>query len=139
MEKREDIITERVWKLLSNIAVLFELESALAWHQPSINLLSVPKDQINAEFDKQTELVTTCENTMDIFSRDDVKELLDKMQYPSERKWTQAVVEKMRRAEAILDSFWNALDEHFQNENGGSLQELLASIVPPRTLERTPE
>ena len=139
MEKRKDIITERVSTSLSNLAVLFELESALAWHQPSINLLSVPKDQIFDKFDKETELMMACENTMDIFSRDDVRELLDKMQYPSERKRTQAVVEKMRRAEAILDSFWNGLDEHFRNENGGSLQELLASVVPPRTLERTPE
>ena len=51
----------------------------------------------------------------------------------------RVVVEKMRRAEAVLDSFWNALDEHFQDENGESLQELLASVVSPRTLERTPE
>ena len=60
MEKEKDIITERVSKSLSNIAVLFELESALAWHQPSINLLSVSQDQINNEFDKKTELVMKC-------------------------------------------------------------------------------
>ena len=139
MKKRNDIITGRVSKSLSNIAVLSELHSALAWHQPSINLLSVPEDRINNEFDKRTELVTICENTMDTLSGHDVNKLLDGMQYPSERKRTQVVVEKMRRAESILDSFWNALDEHFQNENRKSLQELLASMVPPRKLKRTPE
>ena len=139
MEKQKGIITERVSKLLSNIAVLFELDSAIVWHQPSINLLAVPEGQINDEFDKRTELVMTCEDTIGIFSIDDVKELLDRMQYPSERKRTQVVVEKMRAAEAILDSVWNALDELFQTENGESLQELLASVLPPRTLERTPE
>ena len=33
MEKQKGIITERVSKLLSNIAVLFELDSAIVWHQ----------------------------------------------------------------------------------------------------------
>ena len=103
-----------------------------------INLLAVPEGPINDEFDKRTELVMTCEDTIGIFSIDDVKELLDRMQYPSERKRTQVVVEKMRAAEAILDSVWNALDELFRTENGESLQELLASVLPPRTLERTP-
>ena len=113
----------------------------MLWHginRALIYSLSLKTKSID-EFDKKTELVRTCKNTMDDFSRDDVKELLDGMQYPSQRKQTQVVVEKMRRAEAILDSFWNALDEHFQDENGESLQELLASVVPPRTLERTPE
>jgi hypothetical protein len=139
MEKRKDVISERVSKSLSDFAVLFELESALAWHQPSINLLAVPEDKIIDEFDKKTELVMKCKDTIDIFFRDDVMEFLDRLQYPSERKRTQMVVEKMRRAEAILDSFWNALDEHFQDENGESLEELLASVVPPRMVQRTPE
>jgi hypothetical protein len=59
-------------------------------------------------------------------------------QYPVDKRRTRAHVETMRAAEASLDAFWQAADNHFRRQAGNTPHDLITDIIQERTLQRTP-
>jgi hypothetical protein len=64
---------------------------------------------------------------------------LMEMKYPTEKPKTAVTVEKMRKAESALDTFWLAVDEFYREKTGKALHELFAAQLTPHQLRRTPD
>ncbi|KAF1919321.1 hypothetical protein BDU57DRAFT_491555 [Ampelomyces quisqualis] len=61
-----------------------------------------------------------------------------KFRYPINKRRTRANVETLRSAEAALDKFWEAADDHFRVHVGKMPCELVQDITGERDLQRTP-
>jgi hypothetical protein len=60
--------------------------------------------------------------------------------YPSDKKRTRQTTDDMRKAEANLDSFWAAIDRHYQLKTGKILDDdIVQEWYGGRHMERTPE
>jgi hypothetical protein len=64
-----------------------------------------------------------------------------KFDYPVQRRRNRQNVEILRKAEANLDSFWKAVDQHYKSKAiGKSQQDLVAHLLrSDRAIQRTPE
>jgi hypothetical protein len=64
-----------------------------------------------------------------------------KFDYPVHRRRNKQNVELLRKAEANLDSFWNAVDQHYRSKSIGTSQHDLVSQLfsSDRAIQRTPE
>lgn len=133
-----DRISPWVSAVLSDLAVMCELEQLVEWHQPRV-MPSIEKKDLEAEFMKRTTLMATFNSLISGLKLSDSGTPLTKFNYPSEKRRTAATTEKMRKAENNLDLFWSIVDEHYTRNTGKTLNELLADILSPRELERTPE
>ncbi|CAE7030436.1 hypothetical protein HRS9139_04931 [Pyrenophora teres f. teres] len=64
-----------------------------------------------------------------------------KFDYPVQRRRNKQTVEKLRKAEANLDLFWKAVDQHYKSRAIGKSQQDLVShlLSSDRAIQRTPE
>ena len=127
-----------VQAVLSDLAVVSELERQLDWHHPRIVPL-VEISDLRSELRKRTEYVEILSLGCKNLQLADVGIPLSKFNYPSNKRQTAATTEKMRKAESCLDEFWRHVDEHYVKQTGKTPHEILSGIINPRTLERTPE
>lgn len=61
-----------------------------------------------------------------------------KFHYPTQARRNRANVNRLRSAEAALDSFWEAADAHWLSETGFTPLNLIRHIIGKRELYRTP-
>ena len=64
---------------------------------------------------------------------------LSKFNYPSHKRRTQAITEKMQQAEKELDSVWAQIDRHSIKGCGKTVNHLLTGILDSREIRRTPD
>ena len=132
-----NLISPFIALAISELAVVSEVQRQLDWHQPRILPGTVSEQDLEAEYNKRTTL-------MSIFDRIeaelyDVGMPLMKMKYPAEKRKTAVTVQKMRDAERALDLFWESVDEHYRGKTGKILHDLFSELLTLRQLERTPE
>ena len=131
-------ISSWVAATLSDLAVLSELERQLEWHQPRI-MPSNETEDYGEEWAKQTILLSTVRKPARQLLLAEAGTPLAKFTYPSEKRRTRTMTEKMREAENNLDALWSVVDEIYLRQVGKPLHELLSGILSQRQLERTPE
>jgi hypothetical protein len=62
-----------------------------------------------------------------------------KFEYSVHRRRNKQNVEIMRRSEANLDAFWEAVDQHYRSRNVGSQHDMVAHLLSSdRGIQRTP-
>lgn len=133
---QRDLITTEVAKTLSETAAIGEIHTRLSRHQPRIQL-PVDLDSSIAQIESRIEI-----NTM-IYMELDSTELgafvtpFHNFEYPPHGK-TQKNVEKIRAEEAMLDTFWREVDQHFEQATGKTLIGLMEDRITEREIERTP-
>ena len=93
----------------------------------------------NADSNERTQLLNKVSIAFETILLADVGTPLTKFEYPSGKRRTAATIQQMRNAEDALDSFWRFVDEHCRDTVGLRLHELLADVLTPRGLKRTPE
>ena len=132
-----DLISPFIASAISELAVIAELQRQLDWHQPRILPNIVSEQDLKATYNERTILMSNFERIEADFYN--VGMPLMKMKYPAEKPKTAVTVEKMRKAESALDTFWQAVDEFYREKTGKVLHELFVEQLTPRQLRRTPE
>ena len=127
-----------VQAVLSDLAVVSELERELNWHQPRIMPL-VELPDLRSELKRRTKHAMTLSHGSKNLQLAEVGTPLAKFNYPSDKRRTAATTGRMRQAEWHLDEFWRHVDEHYMQQTGKTMHDILSGILSPRTLERTPE
>ena len=95
------------------------------------------EQHLKAIYKEQTVLMSKFERVEADFY--DVGMPLMEMKYPAEKPQTAVTVEKMRKAESALDTFWLVVDEFYREKTGKTLHELFVDELTPHQLRRTPE
>jgi hypothetical protein len=138
-----DLISTLVAASLSDLAVVSEIERQLNWHQPKILPGSNTEGILDHFAKKQLP-------SMKVYTASLGKELklpavgipLTKFTYPSGKRLTATISNRMREAERNLDEFWSVVDQHYvenlKQPLHGYLQAKLG-IPMQREIERTPE
>ena len=133
----DDLISPFIASAISELAVIAELQRQLDWHQPRILPHIVSEQDLKATYNERTMLMSKFERLEADFYN--VGMPLMKMKYPADKQKTAVTVEKMRKAESALDTFWLAADEFYKTKTGKTLHELFVDQLTPRQLRRTPE
>ena len=136
----KDRISPWISRVLSDLSVIAELEWRISLHQPGIEIIHpVEEKELFTEFAKRSTLFAKFFDVAQSLNLLDVGTPLQRFDYQSGKWRTATSTAKMRAAEKQLDQFWAAVDDHFQQKTGTTLQELLSSVLIPRSPKRTPE
>jgi hypothetical protein len=95
--------------MLSDLAVVSELERELNWHQPRIMSL-VEFSDLNSELRRRTKYMMSLSRGSKNLQLADVGTPLAQFNYPSDKRRTAGTTERMRQAEWHLDEFWRHVD-----------------------------
>ena len=131
-------ITAWISAMLSDLAVLSEIERQLDLHEPRF-MGAVSDDDFESVFTERIAGITTLMEVLKGIDVVDTGTPLAKFNYPSGKQRTAATTEKMREAERNLDIFWQAVNDHYIKRTGKTYQEHMEGKLTPRVLERTPE
>jgi hypothetical protein len=133
----DELISPFIASAISELAVIAELQRQLDWHQPRL-LPNVVSDQdLEATYKERTTLMSHFERVEADFYNVGMSVMETK--YPADKPKTAVTVEKMRKAESALDTFWLAVDEFYKEKTGKTLHELFVDQLTPHQLRRTPE
>jgi hypothetical protein len=133
----DNLISPFMAAAISELAVIAEIQRQLDWHQPRILTNWVSDHDLKATYTERTVLMSKFERVEADFY--DVGWPLMEMKYPVDKPRTAVTVDKMRKAEDALDTFWAAVDEFYRKKDGKPLHELFVDQLTPHELYRTPE
>ena len=135
--KQKDLVTTEIAKILSETAVLGEINARLSRHQPRIQL-PVDLDSSIANVKSRIEIISLIQKQMQGLKLDKFVTPASRFEYPADAKKSQKSVDKIREEEAMLDAFWERVDEHFRNACGKTLNAFMGDRLSEREIERTP-
>ena len=139
---QNDRLSAYASKILSDLAVAMEVDEQVANHQPNVGFLHrLSRDVLDDKSQRDTQPLFVVQ--------DEIKALepemeragypLSKFHYPSDKPRTAQTTEKLRIAEQNLDKFWDIVDNHYTQQTGKTIHQLLSSALHHRKLERTPQ
>ncbi|KAI2635615.1 hypothetical protein GGS26DRAFT_506091 [Hypomontagnella submonticulosa] len=146
--KALEFVSPYIAMLIGELSIVGEclrqLEIFQPWANGFENALVERQEAINKEFMENTRAWA---QVLDAFKEQNIiaiRELGDpsggKFQYPVGKRQNKVNVETLRRSEANLDAFWNAVDDILYRKagslNGTAYRQVLSQ---PRSLQRTPE
>ncbi|KAI0533533.1 hypothetical protein GGR58DRAFT_486103 [Xylaria digitata] len=146
--KALELVSPYIAMLIGELSITGECLRQLEIFQPWANgfqgALVDREEGIKKEFKKNTKVWTLVHDTFKEKNSIAVRQLGDpsggKFQYPVGKRHNKANVEVLRRSEANLDAFWNAVDDMLHQKagslNGTAYKQVLSQ---PRYLQRTPE
>ncbi|KAI0398954.1 hypothetical protein F4802DRAFT_603444 [Xylaria palmicola] len=146
--KALQLVSPYVAMLISELSITGECLRQLEIFQPWANgfeqALVDREEGIKQEFATRTAVWAQVYDTFKERNIIAIQQLGDpsggKFQYPVGKRQNKANIETLRRSEANLDSFWNAVDDMLYrkagNLNGTTYKQVLSQ---PRYLQRTPE
>ncbi|KAF2966549.1 hypothetical protein GQX73_g7027 [Xylaria multiplex] len=146
--KALELVSPYIAMLIGELSIAGECLRQLEIFQPWANgfegALVDRGEGIKKEFKEHTRVWTLVHDTLKGQNSVAVRQLGDpsggKFQYPVGKRHNKANVEALRRSEANLDAFWNAVDDMLYQKagslNGTAYKRVLSQ---PRYLQRTPE
>lgn len=139
-QQQKKRLTWRLIRLVSDLAVVAELQRQMGLSSCTGYLFSVWSDKENDVWLKKTlaPLFTIREIMNERTKLAPFVMDLRLFNYPSDKTRTAATTAKMRSAEQALDVFWEKMNEHFILKTGKSLQTLEVNYFQHRDIQRTP-
>ncbi|RYC62729.1 hypothetical protein CHU98_g3466 [Xylaria longipes] len=146
--KALELVSPYIAMLIGELSITGECLRQLEIFQPWANgfegALVDREEGIKKEFREHTKAWAQVHDTFKKQNSVAIRQLGDpsggKFQYPVGKRQNKANVETLRRSEANLDAFWNAVDDMLYQKagslNGTAYRQVLSQ---PRYLQRTPE
>ncbi|KAI0096982.1 hypothetical protein GGR51DRAFT_542202 [Nemania sp. FL0031] len=146
--KALELISPYIAMLIGELSITGECFRQLEIFQPWANgfesALVDRKEGIKKQFKEHTKPWAKIHDTFKEHNINAIWQLGDpsdgKFQYPVGKRQNKANIETLRRSEANLDAFWNAVDDMLYRKtgslNGTAYQQVISQ---PRYLQRTPE
>lgn len=136
--KERERITSWVADILSDLAILGELQRQLSLARPGVPMtLPVTESNLKAKLAKDMISVIKIHDAFKANYRlADVYMPLQRVNYPSDKRRTRETTEQMRKVEKDLFFFWRRADDHVLKQTRETIQDLLPEIgqrVPKRT------
>lgn len=136
--KQRQRVSAWIAKILSDLAVVSELQRQMSFHQPWAST-EITEVDLETEYQKQkAPIFKVSEVLKKGMNLEELGSPLSKFDYPSDKRRTAQRTRAMIEAEANLDRFWQRVDEHIEKETGMKSHEKLRSAVGQRELRRTP-
>ncbi|KAI0862183.1 hypothetical protein F4860DRAFT_473804 [Xylaria cubensis] len=146
--KALELVSPYIAMLIGELSITGECLRQLEIFQPWANgfeqALVDREEEIEKEFTEHTRVWVKVRDTLKEQNSITISQLGDpsrgRFQYPVGKRQNRANVETLRRSEAKLDAFWNAVDDMLY-QKAGSLNDTAYKQVlsQPRYLQRTPE
>ncbi|KAJ8119200.1 hypothetical protein ONZ43_g3808 [Nemania bipapillata] len=142
------LVSPYIAMLIGELSITGECLRQLEIFQPWANgfeeALVDREEGIKKEFEEHTKVWAQVYDTFELPNVTTLRQLGDpsdnKFQYPVGKRHNKANVETLRRSEASLDAFWNAVDDMLHQKagslNGTAYKQALSQ---PRYLQRTPQ
>ena len=142
--KQKERITPFVVRILSDLAVVAEIERQLKLFQPWAAGMAAQMEQNWKSYVKFEGICNTIEDF--IADLEGISPPLSRLgtpsdgrfTYPAHQRRTRATTEVMRKAEGNLDLFWSTIDAHFADKSP-RLKEIESHMSERRPFQRTPE
>ncbi|KAL8847513.1 MAG: hypothetical protein Q9221_007441 [Calogaya cf. arnoldii] len=133
-------ISSYIASLISDLSLYSVLKRHIRLVTPGPRMIEVvDQKEKHAEFNKKIKLFSQIFATLTSLGKGlaEVGTPLSKFDYPSHKKRTQAMTERMQRAEANLDIFWRHVDNHCVEKTSETVHQMLREILKERQLQRT--